>query len=168
MTTMKSCLLNTVTSSKDLVAYIIIIDDALPFALHLHYKRAWANMERLGVITRTDEPTGWVNSLVVVKKNGDICVCMDLRDLNRAIKREHYKMSTRRSHITVCWCNLLLQAQCITGILEDSTRWEKQLLVYIQHAIRQVQVVETIVWHILSTRDLPWNCTPDLRVNWQC
>ncbi|XP_038071222.1 uncharacterized protein K02A2.6-like [Patiria miniata] len=68
----------------------------VPFALHNGLKRELERMESLGVITRVDEPTDWVNSLVVVKKkNGDIRVCMDPRDLNRAIKREHYKMPTR-------------------------------------------------------------------------
>ncbi|XP_038069819.1 uncharacterized protein K02A2.6-like [Patiria miniata] len=67
----------------------------VPFALHNGLKRELERMESLGVITRVDEPTDWVNSLVVVKKkNGDIRVCMDPRDLNRAIKREHYKMPT--------------------------------------------------------------------------
>ncbi|XP_038075576.1 uncharacterized protein K02A2.6-like [Patiria miniata] len=68
----------------------------VPFALHNGLKRELERMESLGVISRVDEPTDWVNSLVVVKKkNGDIRVCMDPRDLNRAIKREHYKMPTR-------------------------------------------------------------------------
>ncbi len=68
----------------------------VPFALHNGLKKELGRMERLSVITRVEEPTDWVNSLVVVKKkNGDIRVCMDPRDLNRAIKREHYKMPTR-------------------------------------------------------------------------
>ena len=30
-----------------------------------------------------------------IKKNGDIRVCLDPRDLNRAVKREHYKLPMR-------------------------------------------------------------------------
>ena len=49
-----------------------------------------------GVILPVDEPTDWVNSMVVVeKKNSDqLRICIDPRDLNKAIKREHYKLPT--------------------------------------------------------------------------
>ena len=53
-------------------------------------------MECLGVIAKVDERTSWVNSLVVVRKqNGNICIRTDPRDLNRAVKRQHYQMPTR-------------------------------------------------------------------------
>lgn len=52
-------------------------------------------MERLDVIERVQEPSEWVNSLVtVVKPNGKIRLCIDPKDLNHAIKREHYPMKT--------------------------------------------------------------------------
>ena len=39
--------------------------------------------------------TDWVNSLVIVKKqNGSLRLCLDPRDLNKAIKREHFKLPT--------------------------------------------------------------------------
>ena len=52
-------------------------------------------MEKEGVIVRQEEPTDWVNSLVVVTKpNGSIRLCIDPRDLNNAMKRCHYPMKT--------------------------------------------------------------------------
>ena len=40
-------------------------------------------------------PTTWVNSMVVVpKKNGKLRIWLDAKDLNRAIKREHYPLPT--------------------------------------------------------------------------
>jgi len=52
-------------------------------------------MEKLGVIVRQEEPTDWVNSLVVVQKpNGAVRLCIDPRDLNAAMKRSHYPMKT--------------------------------------------------------------------------
>jgi transposase InsO family protein len=48
-----------------------------------------------GVISKVDEPTDWVNSLVIVeKKNGTLRLCLDPKDLNQAIKREHYMIPT--------------------------------------------------------------------------
>ncbi|VDI70439.1 Hypothetical predicted protein [Mytilus galloprovincialis] len=52
-------------------------------------------MMKLGVIVRQKEPTAWVNSMVtVVKSNGDVRICIDPKDLNKAISREHYPMKT--------------------------------------------------------------------------
>ena len=52
-------------------------------------------MEELGVIRKVEEPTEWVSSLVVVEKpNGKVRLCLDPRDLNKAIQREHYPMQT--------------------------------------------------------------------------
>ena len=52
-------------------------------------------MERLNVIEKIDEPTEWVNSMaVVVKPNGKLRICIDPRDLNQAITREYYPMTT--------------------------------------------------------------------------
>ena len=42
-----------------------------------------------------EEPTEWVNSLVVVQKPaGAVRLFIDARDLNLAIKRPHYPMKT--------------------------------------------------------------------------
>lgn len=52
-------------------------------------------MEKLGVIVRQEEPTEWVNSLVVVpKRTGAVRLCIVSRDLNLVIKRPHYPMKT--------------------------------------------------------------------------
>ena len=58
-------------------------------------------MEKFGVVERVQEPTDWVNSLVaVLKPNGKIRLCIDPKDLNRAIKREQYPMKTIDEVIT--------------------------------------------------------------------
>ena len=52
-------------------------------------------MEKFKVISKVDEPTTWVNSMVVVPKpNEAVRICLDPRNLNKAIKREYYKMIT--------------------------------------------------------------------------
>ena len=48
-------------------------------------------MEERGVIVKVTEATEWVNSLVVeTKPNGDIRVCLDPTDLNKAVRREYH------------------------------------------------------------------------------
>ena len=53
------------------------------------FKKELDSMEETGVIRKVDEPTEWVNSLVVGEKpNADLRIRLDPRDLNKAIKRE--------------------------------------------------------------------------------
>ena len=58
-------------------------------------KKELDRMENVGIIEKVplNEPADWVSSLVCVDKpGGSIRVCLDPRDLNRAIKREHYPL----------------------------------------------------------------------------
>ncbi len=83
-------------SIDDTVAPVVHACRKVPFALREKLKEELARMEKLDVIKRIDEPTDWVSSLVIVlKKNGSLRICLDPRDLNRAIKREHFKLPTR-------------------------------------------------------------------------
>ena len=48
-----------------------------------------------GIIVPVEEPMGWVSSLAYSwKANGKCEVCLDPRDVNKAIKRDHYKIPT--------------------------------------------------------------------------
>ena len=52
-------------------------------------------MEQLGIICKQNEPTDWVSVLLTVEKpNGQLCVCLDPRPLNKAIKCEHFQIPT--------------------------------------------------------------------------
>ena len=52
-------------------------------------------MVREGIIKKVKKPTSWVNSMVVVTKPyGSIRICIDARDLNKAVKRQHYPFLT--------------------------------------------------------------------------
>lgn len=63
----------------------------VPFSLLKDLESELARMEKLGVIIKVDEPTRWVSSIVITKKrNGALRVCLDPRNLNKAILRPHY------------------------------------------------------------------------------
>jgi len=64
-----------------------------PVALRAKLKNIIKELESKGIITRVDEPTAWISSLVTVLKPGKICVCIDPRDL-KAIKRLKYQIPT--------------------------------------------------------------------------
>ena len=48
-------------------------------------------MERLGVITKIEEPTDWCAGMVVVpKQNSKVKICVDLMKLNESVQRERH------------------------------------------------------------------------------
>jgi len=67
----------------------------VPVALLDRVKAQLQSMENDAIVTRVDEPTPWVNSMVIVEKsNGDLRICLDPKDLNKAVLREHHKIPT--------------------------------------------------------------------------
>ena len=63
----------------------------LPISLHQKLHEELQRMIKLKIIVPVHEPTDWVNSLVCVEKpDGSLRLCLDPRDLNKAIKRPHY------------------------------------------------------------------------------
>ena len=57
-------------------------------------KDGLSRMVKEGII-KVKKPTSWVNSMVVVTKpNGSIRICIDPRDLNKAVKRPHFPLLT--------------------------------------------------------------------------
>ena len=68
----------------------------LPAALRDRVKSTLDEMEHIKVIRRVDEPTEWVNALVVIEKpkSHKLRICLDPRPLNKAIQREHFQPPT--------------------------------------------------------------------------
>lgn len=62
--------------------------------LQKEVKEKIAEMEKKGIIQKATEPTEWISSMVVVAKPGKIRICLDPRDLNKAIQRSKYQMPT--------------------------------------------------------------------------
>lgn len=63
----------------------------IPFTLHESLKKELNRMVNLNVITPVREPTEWVSSIVLVTKpNGSIRVCLDPKNLNKAILRPRF------------------------------------------------------------------------------
>jgi len=81
------------------------IDEAVPPVIHAprsvpapireQVKRELDHLEKSNIIKKVTEPTEWVNSMVAIrKKNGRVRICIDPTNLNIAIQREHFPMST--------------------------------------------------------------------------
>jgi len=84
--------------------YKIIVDDTVqplvhpprrvPVALRPRIKSKLDELVERQVIVPVTEPTKWVSIMLAVIKPNKIRICIDPRDLNRAIRREHYQLPT--------------------------------------------------------------------------
>ena len=67
----------------------------IPFSRRQKLNEKLGELEKLGVIEKVDTPTSWINPLVAVEKpNGDVRVCLDMRQANQAIQREKHPVPT--------------------------------------------------------------------------
>ncbi|CAC5408403.1 unnamed protein product [Mytilus coruscus] len=100
-------------------------------ALREKLKGTLKEMEDKEVIRKVDETTDWVNSLVVVEKpkTGKLRICLDPRNLNKAIKREHFALPTIEDITTrLTGAKYLSKLDCNNGYWQLRMDKESQLL----------------------------------------
>ncbi|CAB4003537.1 Hypothetical predicted protein [Paramuricea clavata] len=51
-------------------------------------------LEKMEVLKKVTEPTEWISSQVIVRKGSNLRLCIDPKDLNKALKRSHYPTPT--------------------------------------------------------------------------
>ena len=72
---------------------VIMPDRRVPISLRPKLKAELDRLVNQGVIIAQDEPTPWISQLVVAtKKNGNIRICLDPKELNKALLREHFTL----------------------------------------------------------------------------
>ena len=75
--------------------YSISVPRRVPIPLLPKVEKELERMVNAGVIEKIDEPTDWCAGMVpVLKKNGDVRICVDLKNLNKSVKREKYTLPT--------------------------------------------------------------------------
>lgn len=57
-------------------------------------KKKIIELQEKGIIKKAVEPSEWISSMVVVAKPNKIRICLDPKDLNRAVQRPKFKMPT--------------------------------------------------------------------------
>ncbi len=68
-------------------------DRRVPISVRPKLKAELEHLVSLGVLAPVDEPTPWISQLVITqKKSGAIRVCIDPKELNKALLREHYTL----------------------------------------------------------------------------
>ena len=67
----------------------------VPIASKEKLKEEIDRLEGLNIITPVNVATSWISAtLVTLKKNGNVHLCVDTKPLNQALKRNHYPLPT--------------------------------------------------------------------------
>ena len=67
----------------------------VPVPLRARLKETLDDLVCQEILAPVEQPTSWTSSMVVVpKKDGTLRICLDPKDLNKAILREHYPLPT--------------------------------------------------------------------------
>lgn len=75
------------------VVPVIIAPRRIPTALKEKFKEELTKVVKEKIIAPVDQPTPWVNSVVVTtKKSGVLRICVNPRPLNKVLKTETYPM----------------------------------------------------------------------------
>ena len=129
----------------------------IPQAMEKKVKEELGSMVKKGVIVRETEPTEWVSQMVANrKKNGDVRIYLDPRDLNKALKRPHHPMRTADDV-----ASKLGNAKVFSTLDAKARFWqiklEKTVLstYNVQYTIWEVQVSPHALRHQHSIRSVP-------------
>ena len=64
-------------------------------ALKPELEKKIKELEKKGVLAKVTTPTDWISSMIAVRKPlGKLSICLDPKDLNKALKRPKYPMQT--------------------------------------------------------------------------
>ncbi len=82
-------------SGANRVDPVVCAASRLPFRLEEKVYQKLDQMVVDGIITSVKEPNEWVSRMMVVgKPDGDVRICLDPSELNKAIQRHHFSVPT--------------------------------------------------------------------------
>ena len=95
----------------------------VPVALKENLEKELKRMVDLQIIEAVNEPSDWISSIVTVEKpNGALRVCLDPKNLNKAIKRHHHQMPTTEEILSE-----LSEAKYFTKLDASNAYWQIRL-----------------------------------------
>ena len=128
----------------------------IPFSRREKVVQKLKELENVDVIEKVDDPTQWVNPPVTEEKpNGEVRVCLDMRETNKAIIKERQPISTVDRQYGIWGNEGVHKARPEHGIPPGrttsrlsrcyhvrSTKWSVQIQVpciRVEHGLREVQ-----------------------------
>ena len=109
----------TIKLQPDVKPFCLFTPRNISLPLREKVKQEIQRMERLGVISKMNEPTQWCAAMVVIPKlSGSIRICVDLKPLNESVMREIHPMP--KVDITLAQ---LTSAKLFTKLDKNSGLW---------------------------------------------
>ena len=111
----------TITLKDDVSPVALTVPRRVPYPLLPKVKTELDRMVAQGVISKVETPTDWCSGLVVVPKANktDVRLCVDLTQLNKAVKREFHPMSSVDDSLAK-----LINARYFTRLDANSGFWQ--------------------------------------------
>ena len=110
-------------------------------ALRNKIKETLEELHSAKVIQPVSKPTPWISSMLAVpKKNGKIRICLDPKDLNKAILRGNYHIPTIED-IASSWCQSFFRPRCKEWVLVCQIGRGVILSDYFPHALGPLWLV---------------------------
>ena len=108
------------------------------------------------IITEQVEPTPWVSSVTFpMKPNGEVRVCLDLSNLNKAIIREHHKpMTVEEIAHKLAGATIYTKADGLKAFLQIHLT-HKALLLMTFNSQRKALILTDAIWSQDEPRRLP-------------
>ena len=87
--------------TEDVKPYCVTNPRPVLFAYKEPLKKELDKLQAAGIITPVSKPTNWcLHSVVTLKKNREIRLCVDFRPLNKFVRHEHYQMTSPATAVT--------------------------------------------------------------------
>ena len=144
----------------------------VPFGLQDRLRLKLDLMEKHKVIKKVNKPTDWVHNLVIVEKeDGSLRLCLDSRELNKAIKRENFQIPIVED-VTCRLSGKKLFTFTMIDLKEvplaSSFVWRECLSHYLQHAVWKIYLQANALWTLLGVRRLTEESVPNIWWHWWC
>jgi hypothetical protein len=79
---------------------MLLLSQCTPIPVREKLKSELVRIESLGMLAKVTEPTPWVSQLVIAhKKSGDLRICVDPKELDKALIKERYTMPVLEEHV---------------------------------------------------------------------
>lgn len=97
---------------KDVVVEIPIKKEAnpimqsyrrVPVALEEAVDKKIEELLKQGIIEPVDGPSKWVSPVVIIPKENDVRICVDMRRANEAVERENHPLPTMEDFLPHIW-----------------------------------------------------------------
>ena len=148
-------------------AYNIRVDPSVKPATHARRKVPIESKEAIDreldylieeeIITEQVEPTPWVSSVTFPRKpNGEVRVCLDPSNLNKAIIREHHKpMTVEEIAHELAGTRVYTKADALKAFLQIHLMHEASLLTNVQLSLGTASILTDAFWSQNEPRRVP-------------